>query len=94
MDSELIRKAAEAMLVDYRRRYGYPQVRFDDALPEVQKYWLENAEAALKVFYEQTRSQPREQAQLLCPDCGKGMIPAPVCLSDGHWTCPDCGKFV
>ena len=94
-DDELIRKAAEAMHRSLRVRLKKDDVvwavtdkTFSTLSKEDQGPMLEMAEAALKVFYEHTRAQPREQAAVICPDCGHTMTPAKSSL--GAWYCTYC----
>jgi len=96
MDNELIRKAAEAIHVVSERHMGEPncfQWRVGDLFSNLpkrrQEQMCEVAEAALKVFLEHTRAQPREQVPPKCPDCGAMMLPS---MKIGRYMCPSCGK--
>lgn len=100
MDSELIRKAAEAIQDSWRDVYRahFPMGRhecdvpFDELSPLVKEYTLGAAAAALQVFYEHTRSQDRERIPPSCPDCGMTMRWCQnISGIGGVWGCATCG---
>lgn len=95
MDNELIRKAAEAMheycRLTLRNVLPSCDIPFDKLRPKDRRYLSGYAEAALKVFLEHTRSQPREGRGVRCPDCGAAMTPT---QGTPCWTCHTCGKTV
>ena len=88
MDPELIRKAAEAILHADQQEHG-GSLAFSELTAMDQRILCSEAEAALKVFLEHTRSQPQEQAPPKCPDCGAMMLPS---MKIGRYMCPSCGK--
>ena len=88
MNQELIRKAAEAIQKECSPKDGIP---FEQLHPDAKQYRMRQAEAALKVFYEHTRSQPREGHGVRCQDCGSAMTPR---QGTPCWTCHSCGRTV
>lgn len=99
MDQALIRKAAEAMHEAWK---AWIVSRGEIVVPDFDKPFndlhetrkagnLCLAEAALKVFYEHTRSQPREGQGVRCQDCGAAMTPV---AGTPCWTCHACGRTV
>lgn len=99
MDQELIRKAAEAIYASgvkcrnqWRAGASIPLHavhKWEELHSDTQDEFSEQARAALKVFYEHTRSQAREQAPPKCPDCSAEMKPTGTALV--FFTCPQCG---
>jgi tRNA(Ile2) C34 agmatinyltransferase TiaS len=89
-DEELIRKAAEALHNYFQRNQpDNLKMLFVELHPDAQAAFERRARVCLQVFYEHTRSQPREQAPPKCPDCSAEMKLTGTALV--FFTCPSCG---